>query len=723
MSTSQHTAEVVIKGKTDGVTAKLKDVADGTEKVKRAADAAGTSQEDWGRKLDAMDKRMSGFAGTVSKVSSVLGAAGLVGMLAGAGAALEDMAARAQQLTTAQAALKISIDGARAATMGLVGDYDLTIAANKAVQLGVVKSSADFARLTATASKLGMAMGQDAAKSVDDLTTALGRGSTEILDNLGIQLKVSEANEVYAAKLGKTAAALTDVERKQAFMVVGLERAEEAAAKSGVSLDTHATKIQQLATDYANLKDNLVLFTTTALVAWEHKIETATGYMEGWVNALTGAEDPTKTATTSTADLRDEIHQTASVLGIAAKEADAWTAALFGLDNANRVESGKAREDQARSAWMDYRKQNDELRKTVALEDARDAQSRKAMQRANAKGRGKGGKPEADVVALDRFADANMTGMESTRDITDSIQIEANNEAMGREMQLRQDRIALIEHEREVVGAYVDAGMMSADAEESVQARKYQAEKDLLDFQISAANTRAEIIDLETAKRQKALAEQQRHMSRSQTIEIKSLQTKQAQYQQYGGAVAGVIGQVTMAAIDGANGQDHAAARVIAAVGKQVRNQLIMTAIQEGVLAIASAASFNYLGAAQHGVAAGVAAAGAITVGSIAGIAGAQIPPPPATGGGGGGASESAGDGGSGPKMGKNKGGGDDDGVPTSYYDGGLYSKRPDRTPQAANGSGSTTNNITVLGATTEQVGLALMRIQETTRRSMGKVQ
>lgn len=70
----------------------------------------------------------------------------------------------------------------------------------------------------------------------------------------------------------------------------------------------------------------------------------------------------------------------------------------------------------------------------------------------------------------------------------------------------------------------------------------------------------------------------------------------------------------------------------------------------------------------------------------------------------------------------KSRDGSDDDGVPTSYYDGGLYSKRPDRMPQAAaNGAGVVNNNnITVLGATTDQVALALRRVQDQGAKSLG---
>lgn len=721
MSTSQHTAEVVIKGQTDGVSQKLKEVADGTTRVKKAADAAGDSQEAWGKKLDAIDKKMGNFTARIDQVTKVLGAAGLVGAAAGAAQAMVAMADRAQQITVANQALAISIEGARAATMGTVGDYELTVAANKAVQLGVVKTGAEFAKLSAVAAKLGIAMGQSAGQSVDDLTTALGRQSVMILDNLGISLKLEDAYTEYGARLGKTALQLTEAEKKQGFMTIALERAEIAAAKTSVVLDTHASKIQALSASYGNAKDQLTLFVTTALVTWEDKMGAANDLMDGWIRTLTGAPDPTQKATQSTEVLREEIHQTAQVFGIAAKEADLWAQALFGVDRQTSIMAGKAGEDTARQAWMDYRAGNEELRKTVALQKQRDALSRQSLEIDNKKKRGKGkaSKPEEAVVNIDRFADANAGGDAATDDIQATINTDAYNESMQRQLILREDRIALIEQEQELAALGIEDQQLDADLQEDLAQRKYLAEQDLLDFQIAAAQTRAEILDLETAKRRKATQDQQRVMVAAQTAENKTLQQKRAAYERYGGAVGDVMGQVTIALIDSANGSEYAAQKALAAIATGIRNQMIMESLKEFALAVASAASFNYPAAAQHATAGGLAAAAAVVAGGFGAGISASIPSEPSTSGpsSSGGGSDRAGG------SSSSKGGKDDDGVPTSYYDGGLYSKRPDRMPHAASGGGTiNNNNITVLGATTDQVALALRRVQDHGERSLGRV-
>lgn len=114
----------------------------------------------------------------------------------------------------------------RSATKGLISDLDLMQSTNKAVLLGLPVTAQEMSKLAATAVSLGRAMGQDATASLNDLITALGRSSPMILDNLGLTVKVGEANEEYAKKLGKTADSLTEAERKTAFYQAAMRAAE-----------------------------------------------------------------------------------------------------------------------------------------------------------------------------------------------------------------------------------------------------------------------------------------------------------------------------------------------------------------------------------------------------------------------------------------------------------------------------------------------------------------
>jgi hypothetical protein len=114
----------------------------------------------------------------------------------------------------------LTLDKLRQATKGTVSDVDLLTMANNALALGLPIDQLES--LFSAAMDVGHAMGQTTTKSVQDLTTALGRGSARILDNLGILVDTNSAYESYALTLGKTSEELTEAERKTAFQTAAM---------------------------------------------------------------------------------------------------------------------------------------------------------------------------------------------------------------------------------------------------------------------------------------------------------------------------------------------------------------------------------------------------------------------------------------------------------------------------------------------------------------------
>jgi len=98
--------------------------------------------------------------------------------------------------------------------------------ANRALIMDVAETPEQFERLTKVATTLGRAMGKDAASSIDDFVTAAGRQSKLIADNLGLIINADDAYKKYAQSLGKTSDALTDAEKKQAFLNEMLRQGE-----------------------------------------------------------------------------------------------------------------------------------------------------------------------------------------------------------------------------------------------------------------------------------------------------------------------------------------------------------------------------------------------------------------------------------------------------------------------------------------------------------------
>lgn len=149
-----------------------------------------------------------------------------------------------------------SLQKLRTATQGLVSDFDLMQQANQAVQLGLDPSKLDS--MAEAATKLGAAVGRTAQEAFGDLITGVGRSSPLILDNLGITLKASESQEIYAAQIGKTVDALNEQEKAAAFQQAALQKIAEKSEQLAEIQETAATAATRLKTASENAFDEFV---------------------------------------------------------------------------------------------------------------------------------------------------------------------------------------------------------------------------------------------------------------------------------------------------------------------------------------------------------------------------------------------------------------------------------------------------------------------------------
>ena len=178
--------------------------------------------------LSKMDKAAGTAAGGISGLAKVAGAAGLVAFGVQAAQAAVELANLGNQSIAMRASFEQLAGGAENATTilesltqasrGTISQYDLMLTANRAMLLGVADSAEEFNQLMQIAAVRGRAMGLSTTQAFNDIVTGLGRESKLILDNLGILIDLEGAQTAYAATLGKTAAELTDAERKQALV-------------------------------------------------------------------------------------------------------------------------------------------------------------------------------------------------------------------------------------------------------------------------------------------------------------------------------------------------------------------------------------------------------------------------------------------------------------------------------------------------------------------------
>jgi lambda family phage tail tape measure protein len=152
--------------------------------------------------------------------------------LAAAGAAIDRQAKAFDNLAAASgASSKRIIEDLKRMSRGFVAEADIVKAAGTAMMLGIPADKlSDLMKIAEATSRQ---TGQTVTQAFDDISRGVARESKLILDNLGIIVDVEKANQEYARSLGKTSAALTEAERRQAFMNSVLKSGDELVRRIG----------------------------------------------------------------------------------------------------------------------------------------------------------------------------------------------------------------------------------------------------------------------------------------------------------------------------------------------------------------------------------------------------------------------------------------------------------------------------------------------------------
>lgn len=216
-------------------------------KAERANQRAARSIDRHTSTLDRMHGTMSAAAGRARMLSAAIGGAGLVAAGAAAIQKMGELASESVEVQGAFDKLQIGITKAKMATGGLVGDMDLATRANQAASLGVAKTADEFAELSRAAQILGQKLGTGTLPALDSLIGAVGRGSTLLLDNLGIAItEVTRRERAMAKEVGKTVGQLTAQERqgnRQKAMLAAISDAVDGAALEHDGLAQSITRV------------------------------------------------------------------------------------------------------------------------------------------------------------------------------------------------------------------------------------------------------------------------------------------------------------------------------------------------------------------------------------------------------------------------------------------------------------------------------------------------
>lgn len=203
-------------------------------------------------------------AGALAAVGAVVAIGAAFVALGNRGAALIGLAESFDRLTNSVGITSATLlKDLRAAAAGTVSDFDLIRRANFALAGAVGEFGTQFAeklpKLLEIARVQARATGQDVNYLFQSLVTGVKRGTPLLIDNTGIVLKVSQANQDYAESLGKTVEQLTSEEKQIALLNATLEAGQTAIDALGNAHETAAEKIARGQATITNILDTLAV--------------------------------------------------------------------------------------------------------------------------------------------------------------------------------------------------------------------------------------------------------------------------------------------------------------------------------------------------------------------------------------------------------------------------------------------------------------------------------
>lgn len=214
------------------------------DKLKKKTDAAAKSTDNLTKSKENYNRREKGAAGITSNSTKAFSKMqqGIEGGLVPAYATLAanvfavtaafGVLQRAAAATQLEAGL-MAVGRAGGANLKLVAQglrevTDLAVSTQAAMEATAIATSAGFSEqqiksLGEVAKGASLALGRDMTDALTRLTRGTSKLEPELLDELGIFVKIEDATNKYAAALGKSRDELTQFERRQAFANAAIE--------------------------------------------------------------------------------------------------------------------------------------------------------------------------------------------------------------------------------------------------------------------------------------------------------------------------------------------------------------------------------------------------------------------------------------------------------------------------------------------------------------------
>ncbi len=259
-----NTVTLTFKISEDGT---LKAMGQQAEKTAKQTDKAGKANDRYQRGQKGVAQAGMNSTKAFSKMRNEIGGggSGLVGAYAGLAANIFALtatfgalsrAARATQLEEGLVAMgQASGLAMHTLSKGLVEATGHAISLEEAMRSTALITSAgidpsSIERFGEVARKAAGALGRDVQDSISRLTRGVTKLEPELLDELGIMVRLDDASKTYADSIGKNVSELTNFEKRQAFLNATLEEGEK---KFGALGDVDVNAYDKLAAGFANI--------------------------------------------------------------------------------------------------------------------------------------------------------------------------------------------------------------------------------------------------------------------------------------------------------------------------------------------------------------------------------------------------------------------------------------------------------------------------------------
>ena len=263
----------------DTITVTYKVNEDGSlSKIAKGADNAAKSTDKATESADRYSRGQKGVAGATSNSSKAFskmqsGMGGVVGAYAALAANVFALTAffgalqratAVQQLTEGLTELgKASGLAMTTLSQGLVKATGNALSLEESMRSVALITSAgldpsSIEKFGKVAKDASIALGRDTADSLARLSRGVTKLEPELLDELGIMVRLDEASENYARSIGKTANELTNFEKRQAFMNATLKQGEEKFGSIGDAVDSNP--YDKLAATFNNISKGVLNF-------------------------------------------------------------------------------------------------------------------------------------------------------------------------------------------------------------------------------------------------------------------------------------------------------------------------------------------------------------------------------------------------------------------------------------------------------------------------------